>query len=272
MKKTRSKWFRVAVEGATTDGRTIERDWITQMAQSYNPQTYGARVWLEHIRGILPESPFRAYGDVSAVKADTVTINGEEKLALFAQIEPTGDLINMVKGRQKIYTSMEVQPNFAKTASAYLTGLAVTDSPASLGTEMLAFAQQNPQASPLKDRKSAPDALFSEAAETELEFEEFEDEGGKFTHLTDKLKALFNRQQQQGHHDDELATAISELVEFAQGQYQQSEQHTQALTELKAAHQQLERDFNALKTELEQTPNHPERPAITGGNQQLAQF
>ncbi|EME3308853.1 TPA: GPO family capsid scaffolding protein, partial [Pseudomonas aeruginosa] len=28
MKKFRSKWFRIAVEGATTDGRNIERDWI----------------------------------------------------------------------------------------------------------------------------------------------------------------------------------------------------------------------------------------------------
>ncbi|HEJ9876616.1 TPA: GPO family capsid scaffolding protein, partial [Pseudomonas aeruginosa] len=32
MKKFRSKWFRIAVEGATTDGRNIERDWIEQMA------------------------------------------------------------------------------------------------------------------------------------------------------------------------------------------------------------------------------------------------
>ena len=31
-KKYRSKWFRVAVEGATTDGRQIERSWIEDIA------------------------------------------------------------------------------------------------------------------------------------------------------------------------------------------------------------------------------------------------
>ena len=34
MAKTR--FFRVAVEGATTDGREISREWIDQMAASYN--------------------------------------------------------------------------------------------------------------------------------------------------------------------------------------------------------------------------------------------
>ena len=47
-KKYRSKFFRVAVEGATTDGRTIERQWLVDAAETYNPNTYGARVWLEH--------------------------------------------------------------------------------------------------------------------------------------------------------------------------------------------------------------------------------
>lgn len=36
-KKFKSKWFRVAVEGATTDGRKIQRSWIEQMAKNYSP-------------------------------------------------------------------------------------------------------------------------------------------------------------------------------------------------------------------------------------------
>ena len=44
----KSKYFRVATEGATTDGRVISRDWITQMAKNYSPKTYGARINLEH--------------------------------------------------------------------------------------------------------------------------------------------------------------------------------------------------------------------------------
>ena len=65
-KKYKSKWFRIAVEGATTDGRKILREWISQMAQNYNRDVYGARVNLEHIKGYYPDSPFKRYGDVLA--------------------------------------------------------------------------------------------------------------------------------------------------------------------------------------------------------------
>ncbi len=69
------------------------------------------------------------------------------KWALFAKITPTDDLIAMNKAAQKVYTSMEIQPNFANTGKCYLVGLAVTDDPASLGTEYTEFcrtAKHNP--------------------------------------------------------------------------------------------------------------------------------
>ena len=163
-----SKFFRVATEGATTDGREIQRSWIEQMAKNFNREKYGARVWLEHMRGMLPESSFAALGDVLAVEARTVE---EGKLALFAQIEALPALVAMNKAKQKIYTSIEVDPNFAKSGEAYLTGLAVTDSPASLGTEVLKFAAGNPDASPFKGKKHSEGALFSAAVETELGLE-----------------------------------------------------------------------------------------------------
>ena len=163
-----SKFFRVATEGATTDGREIQRSWIEQMAKNFNREQYGARVWLEHMRGMLPESSFAALGDVLAVEARTVE---DGKLALFAQIEALPALVAMNKAKQKIYTSIEVDPNFAKTGEAYLTGLAVTDSPASLGTEVLKFAAGNPDASPFKGKKHSEGALFSAAVETELGLE-----------------------------------------------------------------------------------------------------
>lgn len=169
--KKRSEFFRVAVEGATTDGRVIERQQITEIAETYDPQVYGARIWLEHIRSTLPDSPFRAYGDVLAVKAEEVDVAGKKKLALFAQVEPTDDLVDMVNVRkQKVFTSIEISPEFADSGKAYLFGLAVTDSPASLGTSMLAFSAQHPEESPLKDRKQAPENLFTEATETVIKF------------------------------------------------------------------------------------------------------
>ena len=140
MSKTTSKWFVVATEGATTDGRAINRTWIEQMAKNYDPKKYGARINIEHIKFRLlwkDEPHSKCYGDVTGLKAEE---NKEGKLQLLAQIDPTADLIALNKDRQKIYTSIEVDPNFADTGEAYLVGLAVTDTPASLGTEMLQFS------------------------------------------------------------------------------------------------------------------------------------
>jgi len=41
---------------------------------------------------------------------------------------------------KKLFTSREINPKFADTGKAYLLGLAATDDPASLGTEMLTFS------------------------------------------------------------------------------------------------------------------------------------
>lgn len=106
-----------------------------------------------------------------AVKAEEVEIAGKKKLALFAQVEPTDDLVDMVNVRkQKIFTSIEISPELADSGKAYLFGLAVTDSPASPGTSMLAFSAQHPEHSPLKDRRQAPENLFTEATETVIKF------------------------------------------------------------------------------------------------------
>ncbi|EYC51462.1 phage capsid scaffolding protein [Hylemonella gracilis str. Niagara R] len=166
-----AKFFRVAVEGQTTDGRTIERAHIQQMAARYNPQTFSARVWIEHLRSLLPTSEFRAQGDVLALKAEETEIDGKKRMALFAQIEPLPSLIEMVnKAKQKVFTSIELDPNFTQSGEAYMVGLGVTDTPASLGTERLAFAAQNPQHSPYAPLKQSPANVFSAAMETAMDF------------------------------------------------------------------------------------------------------
>lgn len=169
----KSRFFRVALEGATTDGRAIERQWLIDAAETYNPATYAARVNLEHIRGVTAEPPFQALGDVLSLRTQTVSIEvggkTEQRLALFAEIEALDPLVAMNKAGQKLYTSIEISPNFAGTNKAYLVGLAVTDSPASLGTEMLAFAAAQGERSPLRGRKIDPANLFSVAEEFQLE-------------------------------------------------------------------------------------------------------
>ncbi|HHC4879944.1 TPA: GPO family capsid scaffolding protein [Escherichia albertii] len=60
----KAKRFRIGVEGATTDGREIQREWLEQMAASYNPAVYTALINLEHIKSYLPDSTFM---DVNAM-------------------------------------------------------------------------------------------------------------------------------------------------------------------------------------------------------------
>lgn len=174
MAKTR--FFCVAVEGATTDGRAIERQWLIDAAETYNRPTYAARVNLEHVRGVTADGPFQAYGDVLALKTEEIelTVAGktEKRLALFAEIDALDPLVAMNKKGQKLYSSIEISPNFAGSGKAYLVGLAVTDSPASLGTEMLQFAASQGENNPLAHRKLDKANLFTAAAETAIELAE----------------------------------------------------------------------------------------------------
>lgn len=267
-KKFKSKFFRVAVEGATTDGRKIERSWIQQMAKNFDPQKYGARIWMEHIRGTLADSPFRAYGDVTAVKAEEVSIDGNKKLALFAQIEPTDDLIAMTKAKQKIYTSIEINDKFADTGEAYLVGLGVTDSPASLGTEVLSFAANNPTANPFAGRKTNPDHLFSAAIEVNLEFEEINSET---ISLAAKVKGLLNSFSSKKTGDDarfsDIGEAVESILEHTGQQETRFNEASKRIAELEKNLKTVTDNFNSLKTQLDKEPgNQTTRPTATGGN------
>lgn len=191
----KSKWFRVATEGATSDGREITKADIVDMAETYNPATYQARVNLEHFRGIVPGGPFDMLGDVLALRTqeDELVIGGKpvKKTCLYAEIAPLASLIELNSKGQKIFTSVEIQPNFAATGRASLVGLAVTDSPASLGSEILTFARQNPSASPFANRKQAEGNLLTEAVETSIEFFDEESAGALETGLVATLTKIF---------------------------------------------------------------------------------
>jgi len=273
--KFRSKFFRVAVEGATTDGRKIERQWIEDAAASYNTNTYGARVWLEHLRSLTADGPFRAYGDVVALKAEEVEVAGVKRLALFAQIDPTDELIALNKKRQKMYTSIELNPRFSDTGKAYMEGLGVTDSPASLGTEMLAFSAQHPDANPLAGRKQHPDNLFSEAVEVELDFETVTPaEPSKADGLFSRVRDLIGKHKEKEGKD---ATLFNELGESVEAIAQHLADQDKNFTQIKADLDALRKDYKgtseqleALQTKLGKEPerSYTQRPAATGGDGQ----
>lgn len=265
-----SKFFRVATEGATTDGREIQRSWIEQMAKNFNREKYGPRVWLEHMRGMLPESSFAALGDVLALEARTVE---DGKLALYAQIEALPALVAMNKAKQKIYTSIEVDPNFAKSGEAYLTGLAVTDSPASLGTEVLKFAAGNPDASPFKGKKHSEGALFSAAVETELGLEGDAESIAStlITKFSDMLKNLSGiaAPKHTPEPPEVFATKTLEVLGAADAaiQHQAKELATEKAAREKLAGEfsALEKKFNELTVTLsKQDGGGTARPEATG--------
>ena len=268
-KKYKSKWFRIAVAGDTTDGREIQSDWILQMAQNYNTDTYGARINIEHIRGVMPDSVFGMYGDVLALKTEKVTIDGEEKDALFAQIEPTQSLIELNKKKQKVYTSIEIDENFANKGSAYLIGLAVTDSPASLGTEMLQFAA-GAKVNPFADKKQRPENLFTAAQEVDLEFEEIKEPQSYSAGVIEKVKQLFSKQEKpekkSAESFSEQEQAIIEIAQETANQGQVVSKLETDFTNLNTAHEQLKTDFNELKTKLDGEPETPLRPQSGNSN------
>jgi len=272
-KALKSKWFRVGVEGDTTDGRKIEAAWLTQMAANYNPEKYGARVNCEHVRGMAPDSSFGAFGDVTALKTETIQIDGEDKVALYAQITPNDDLIALNKKRKKVYTSMEIDHNFADKGEAYLVGLAVTDSPASLGTEMLEFAATQAEKNPLNARKQKPENVFSAAREVELEFE-------ASTSILDRVKELFSKAEEQRTEKDADYTAAIEAVagEVAKLQEQFADlangkgtgtDHSTQLEKLSADLQSAMDKIEELETAPDKTPNFKKRPAADGGKGEL---
>lgn len=263
-KKT-SKMFRVATEGDTSDGRSISRDWIQQMAESYDPEKYGARIWLEHVRGLMPDGPFKAYGDVLALEARE---NKEKKLELFAQISPTDELIQMNQQRQKIYSSIEVNPNFAKTGQAYLVGLAVTDNPASLGTEMLQFAAQNPETSPLRARKQSPENLFTAAQPLVIEIEE---EKSNFSERIDAIKnKFFSRANKADVEMEQLLTAFESVVEHnvqLSKKLDQLNGNSEKAEELSQAVSLLQSEIEKMNAKLKSTDqNEQQRPLATGND------
>ncbi|WP_227729465.1 GPO family capsid scaffolding protein [Yersinia proxima] len=277
MAKKVSKYFRIGVEGDTCDGRVIDADDINQMAESFDPRVYGCRINLEHLKSYFPDSPFRRYGDVSALKAETIEddsiLNG--KRALFAQISPTDDLVQMNKALQKIYTSMEIRPNFANTGKAYLVGLAVTDDPASLGTEMLEFSAKA-QHNPLAARKSNPDNLFSAAVEVQLEFEDVAEPG---VTLLNMVKSVFSRKQ--GTDDarfndvheavNAVAVHVQEQGETIEARFTAIEkQLTDQVVELKQSIEKGKQGVTAIENKLSITENFSQtkRPESTGGNNQ----
>lgn len=255
------KRYRVATSGPTIDGREIKPEWLKQAAANYDTNIYAARINVEHLRSLSPNGEFGAFGDVTGLKAET---GKDGKVALYAEIEPNEKAIAANKAGQKVYTSIEIVENFAGTGEAYLVGLALTDSPASLGTERLNFTAQPADATytaqpftPMGQKAHAfavgmahpVELKFTENGETENETEA----KGFFAELKNALLGAFAAQPQK------TQTGLNEglketLTAFAATTAQKLQEMQTALDEQKQAHDTLATQFASLKTQLEKQP------------------
>ncbi len=170
-----SLWKRVATSGTTADGREILPQELRDAAETYKPSKYTAVIWSEHERG--PGS----YGTVYAARLVEDAEDLEPgQVALEAQLKPNDKLLWLNDQGEKLFSSVEITPNFAGSGKAYLTGLAVTDSPASLGTQELYFSRQTNKAA-----YYAASVELGQLTETEPQ--------GELGKLTSMIAGLFKR-------------------------------------------------------------------------------
>ncbi|HDH0214671.1 TPA: GPO family capsid scaffolding protein [Klebsiella pneumoniae] len=269
------KKFRVAVSGNTVDGREIQPQHLRDAAANYSQEVYGARVNIEHYLSPYPGSDFGAMGDVAALSTEDITEGPlAGRTALYAEIEPSDRMVQMTNKGEKVYSSIELHPQFALNGKAYIVGLAMTDTPASLGTERLKFATQQRASVMAFNNQQAEPPMFSEAIEAEvIELTaQRSDEGAKWY---SRVMGIISKGQKT---DDQRFTQVHQAVEaVAQSQVDLGEQFStaeQARQQDNAAIQKLTTDLAALRQQLEGTDGNfsQRQPANGGANAQLADY
>ncbi|HBB3572590.1 TPA: GPO family capsid scaffolding protein [Escherichia coli] len=243
-KKTSRKKFRVAVSGATVDGREISPVHLREAAENFNPDVYAARVNVEHYLSPCPSSEFSAMGDVTALSTEDITEGPlAGRTALYAEIEPTERMKQLVADGKKIYSSIELHPQFSVNGRAYLVGLAMTDTPASLGTERLKFTAQQRQAVMTFNSVQGEAPLISEAIESEIiEMAEQRQEEG--TQWFNRVMGIIGRGRRA---DDASFSRIQEAVE---GVATSQADIIDRFNTLETRHQQDSQKITSLTTEL----------------------
>lgn len=132
--KLLTQFLTVATAGPTIDGRTIEEQDLIDITETYDPSEYTALIDWEH---------FKSMNYLGSVEAVQLGKDGKGRVTLEAQLAPTEYAIRMNKSGDAQFTSIEIQPNYANTGKTALTGLALTNSPASLGTNRLQFSDKD---------------------------------------------------------------------------------------------------------------------------------
>ena len=255
-----SKPFAVATEGNTVDGRNISREQITQMAKNYDPAVYTAVCNFEHWINAAPDSMFSSQGRVVSLSTQEAEIFGQKRLQLTAVVEVPESIAALQADWKKAFSSIEMYPNFANTNTAYMSGLAFTDSPASLGTQPIKFS-----------KTPAPGGeVYSFPQQIQVEFTGAENPAANpektlLSELLAKFQAVFSSKTDApatppaAPKTDLVAATPEQLNQFSTVVATQ-------LSEFKTQLDGLKSEFGELKTALSKQPaeNNPSRPPATG--------
>lgn len=257
MPKKISKPFVIATEGQTIDGRDIKRDWLTQMAANYDPKVYTAVANIEHLLSLAADGMFSAQGRVLSLSTQEATLLGEKKLQLLAVVEVDAAVAAMQAAGKKMFSSMEVAANFINKGIAYLTGLAFTDKPASLGTESMKFS-------------AGKDSVYSFGGDgVVIEFEDEKPTTGEG--LLAKVKEFISGKDKKT--DERFADHERAVEAIAASQRDLIDGFAKLQGGLAAAEESAKKDrqaFADLQATLDKTAADKKRTPATGGNGQNA--
>ncbi|KJY78960.1 GPO family capsid scaffolding protein [Vibrio nigripulchritudo] len=178
--------------GPTVDGRTVPQKVVDDIAETYDPKKYNALINEEHFQWSWK------YGSVlSAEKRDD---------ELWAVIKPNSMLLRTVENGQLLHTSVEYQEDFGKTGKAYLTGLALTDNPASLGTTQIQLSNKSDNKTYVSTGQTVNLSALSGHEPTQSEQSLFH----KFSCW---LKGEGHQEQLSQQQEEDMATKTEDLLE-----------------------------------------------------------
>ena len=257
----KTDWICILTAGNTIDGREIKPQTLDEIAETYNPDVYNARINIEH-QYYGPK-----LGSVLAVKAEESQEGGGKKL--FAKLKPNDYFLYLIQQGQKLHTSAEIINNFAQTGKAYLSGLAVTDSPASLGTTEMKLSSgekfQSYSTSEIipVEKPSLFKKMFTDQKEDTMTekaaLECLTQIQAAQTTLNESivtLSANIERIEQLG-----TTTSKEESATEEAGSYKEI---SEELTSLKAQLSETNKTVNNLTERLSQQTDEPKRPEATG--------
>lgn len=132
MSKPIVEFTKIAQSGRCCDGRVIQPEWLREMAANYSQALYTALLWPEHMRW------GNNWGEVIELEAR----DEAGGVALYARFMPNASYSWEKQYDQKLFYSIELNFEIMQDGSAYLEGLGVTDSPASLGMRPHRFSRE----------------------------------------------------------------------------------------------------------------------------------